>query len=351
MDGGPRMTALWRSLNATPVRQSVMVAAVAIALIALVLLAAGFDPISAIATLAAQAAGTRNGISETLVRAIPLTLTGLGIAVAFRARVFNVGGDGQIIMGAIAFVACATAMPGLTGWLLLPLAMLAAIAGGAIWGGIAGVLRARYNANEIIVTIMLTYVAFQALGWAIRGPLQEGMKVFPRSDTVPAALNLGVLFDGTRLHWGIAVALAATALTWVVIRFTSLGYRLDAVGENPRAARFSGIGDRTTVALSLTISGGFAGLAGAIEIAGIHGRLQDAFAEGTGITAIAVALLARLNPLFVPLTALLFAALSVGMSGLQRQLGVPFPLVHIVEGIVILAFVVAAALRPAQSGS
>ena len=342
------MTALWRSLSATPAGQAGLVAGGGVLLVVLVLLAAGFDPLAALATLARQALGNWNGISEVLVRAVPLTLAGLGIAVAFRARVFNVGGDGQIIMGAIAYVACATAMPGLTGWLLLPLAMLAAIAGGAVWGGIAGVLRARYNANEIIVTIMLTYVAFQALGWAIRGPLQESQKIFPRSDAVPEGAMLGALFDGARLHWGVAIALAATALAWVAIRYTSLGYRLDAVGENRRAARFSGIGDRTTIALSLAVSGAFAGLAGAVEIAGIHGRLQDAFAAGTGITAIAVALLARLNPLYVPLTAILFAVLSVGMSGLQRQLGVPFPLVHIVEGIVILAFIVAAALRPAR---
>lgn len=342
------MTASWRSLNAMRARQAALVAAAGVMLIALILLAAGFDPFHALATLVVQAFGNWNGISEVLVRAMPLTLTGLGIAIAFRARVFNVGGDGQIIMGAIAFVACATAAPGMTGWVLMPLAMAAGIVGGAIWGGIAGVLRARYNANEIIVTIMLTYVAFQALGWAIRGPLQESMKIFPRSDAIPEAVVLGILFDGTRLHWGLALVLVATAVAWIAIRFTSLGYRLDAVGENPRAARFSGIGDRTTIAVSLAVSGAFAGLAGAVEIAGIHGRLQDAFSAGTGITAIAVALLARLNPLFVPLTAILFAALGVGMSGLQRQLGVPFPLVHIVEGIVILAFIIAAALRPSR---
>ncbi len=333
-----------------PAGTAALVAASGLLLVAALLLIAGFDPVQALIGLIAHALGTWNGLSEVLVRAIPLTLTGLGIAVAFRARVFNVGGDGQIIMGAIAFVTLSTALPELTGWLLFPLAMATGIAGGAIWGGIAGVLRARYNANEIIVTIMLTYVAFQALGWAIRGPLQEAMKVFPRSDPVPDGVTLGVLMAGDRLHWGIVIAAAVTAIVFVVLRFTSLGYRLDAVGENPRAARFAGIGDRTTIAVSLAVSGGLAGLAGAVEIAGIHGRLQDAFAAGIGITAIAVALLARLNPLFVPLTAIMFAGLSVGMSSLQRQMGVPFPLAYVVEGIVILAFIIVAALG-ARRGS
>lgn len=339
------------SSSRSPVGLAALVAAAGVLLVAGLLLVAGFNPVDALVGLVAHALGTWNGISEVLVRAIPLTLTGLGIAVAFRARVFNVGGDGQIIMGAIAFVALSTALPELTGWLLLPLSLTAGIAGGAVWGGIAGVLRARYNANEIIVTIMLTYVAFQVLGWAIRGPLQESMKVFPRSDAVPDSVTLGLLVAGDRLHWGIAIAVAATAVVYVVLRFTSLGYRIDAVGENPRAARFAGIGDRTTIAVSLAVSGGLAGLAGAIEIAAIHDRLQDAFAAGVGITAIAVALLARLNPLFVPLTAVLFATLSVGMSSLQRQMGVPYPLVHIVEGIVILAFIIAATLGARRSAA
>ncbi len=329
------------------------VAAIAFAgalLISALLLAAGFSPLQALFVLIEQSLGNGNGLSEVVVRSVPLTLAGLGIAVAFRARVFNVGADGQIIFGAIGFVGFSLALPGLSGWVLLPLSMVAAIVGGGLWGGIAGVLRARYNANEIIVTIMLTYVAFQALGWAIRGPLQESAQIFPRSDAVPDGVLLGTMIEGTRLHWGLAIALLAVAATYVALRYTSFGFRLDAVGENPLAARFSGIRDRTMIALSLTISGGLAGLAGAVEIAGVHGRLQDAFAEGTGITAIAVALLARLNPLFIPLTALMFAVLSVGASGLQRQLGIPFPLVHIVEAIVILAFVIAGALQNADRG-
>ena len=342
---------LGRQLRGSPYAGAALVAVGALLLIGAVIAVAGFNPVAVVVSLLSQSLGTLNGITEVLVRSIPLTLTGLGITVAFRARMFNVGGDGQIIFGALGFVGFSLAFPQLSGWLLLPLAMIAGILGGAVWGGIAGLLRARYNASEIIVTIMLTYVAFQALGWAIRGPLQESMKIFPRSDTVPASVTLGLLVEGSRLHWGLAIALVATLLVYLVLRFGSFGYRLDAVGENPAAARHGGIRDRATMALALTVSGGLAGLAGAVEIAGVHGRLHDAFAEGTGITAIAVALLARLNPLFVPLAALLFAVLAVGAGGLQRQLGIPFPLVHIVEGIVILAFLVAGRLRPAAAGA
>jgi simple sugar transport system permease protein len=344
-----RISAFGRAVGRSPYAGVALVAAGSIILIGVVIAIAGFDPVAAVVSLVSQSLGTTNGVTEVVVRSIPLTLTGLGIAVAFRARMFNVGADGQIIFGAIAFVGFSLLFPTLTGWLLLPLAMIAGVLGGALWGGIAGVLRARYNASEIIVTIMLTYVAFQVLGWAIRGPLQESMKVFPRSDAVPESVTLGLLIEGSRLHWGLLIALAATAAVYLALRFGSFGYRLDAVGENPAAARHGGIGDRATMALSLVVSGGLAGLAGAVEIAGIHGRLQDAFAEGTGITAIAVALLARLNPLFVPLAALLFAILAVGAGGLQRQLGIPFPLVHIVEGIVILAFLIATRLRPAAA--
>ena len=340
MDGRAASRAIGR-LTGRPVwLAAVGVTAGALALFALIVLAAGFDPVQAVAGLLGHALGTSSGLTEVAVRMVPLTLTGLGIVVAFRARMFNVGGDGQIILGAMAFTGFAVAFPGLSGWILLPVALAAGFIGGAAWGGIAGYLRARYSVNGIIVTIMLNYIAVQVLGWAIRGPMQESAKVFPRSDAVPDSVVLGVLIDGSRLHWGLTIALAATLIVFVLFRFTSFGYRLDAVRESPAAARQGGIDDRRVIFLSLAVSGGLAGLAGAVEISAIHQRLQDSFAEGLGITAIAVALLARLNPLFVPLAALIFGVLSVGASALQRQMAIPFPLVHIIEAIVIMSFLV-----------
>lgn len=305
---------------------------------------AGKDPLAAAGVFLDHSLGRWNGLAEVVVRAVPLTLCGLGIAFAFRARMFNIGADGQLIVGAILAVWVALMLPGLPSWLLLPLFLIVGAAGGAAWGGLAGWLRARYNASEIIVTIMLNYIALQILSWAIRGPLQESMKVFPRSNAVPDGIVLSSLIAGTRLHSGIFLALAATLAAFVVLRYSVFGYQLLAVGSSRPAARVGGIADGRAMVLSMVASGGLAGLAGGVEILGIHGRLQDDFAGGVGITAIAVALLARLNPLAIPFAALLFGVISVGSGGLQRDMGIPLPLIHIIEGLVIIAFLVSSHL-------
>lgn len=320
--------------------------------IGLFVLIAGKDPFQAAGVLLGRSLGSLNGLAEVAVRAVPLTLAGLGIAFAFKARMFNVGADGQLIVGAILAVLVATTLPGLTPWLLLPIFLVVGAAGGAAWGGLAGWLRVKYNASEIIVTIMLNYIALQILSWAIRGPMQESMKVFPRSDAVPDGIVLQVIAEGTRLHSGLFIAIAAAILAFIVMRYSMFGYQLMAVGSSRSAARVGGADDGRIMTLSMVVSGAFAGLAGAVEILGIHGRLQDDFASGVGITAIAVALLGRLNPLAIPLAAFLFGVISVGAGGLQRDMGVPLPLINIIEGLVIVAFLVSAhftSARRAQS--
>lgn len=309
------------------------------------MLASGHDPIAAYATMLGYALGTKNGFAEVVVRAIPLTLTGLGVAIAFRAKLFNVGADGQIMIGGITAVALVTLAPGLPAWTMLPLFLAVGLVGGALYGGIAGWLRARYNANEIIVTIMLNYIALQILAWVVRGPLQESMGIFPRSDAIPDAAVLAVIVTDSRVHGGLILALAATVLVYLMMRHTVFGYELRVVGANRTAARFGGVNDRFVILAAMALSGALAGLAGASEVAGIHQRLQDNFAPGFGVAAIAVALLARLNPLAVPLAALLFGVLHVGAGVLQRESGVPIPIVWIVEGVVILAFLVFDYLR------
>ncbi len=345
MTGAPgprRLAAPWLAAR---LAGPAMVVIGAVAAIGLVVVIAGFDPAAAFGTLIRHALGTIHGLNEVAVRAIPLTLTGLGIAVAFRANIFNVGGDGQIIFGGVAFTGCALAFGDVSGWLVLPAALAAGIAGGAFYGGLAGFLRARYNANEIITTIMLNYIAFQFLIWVVRGPLQENMKIFPRSGPLPDGAVLAPILADGRMHWGLAIALVATLAVHLLLRYSSLGFQIAAVGESQAAARYAGINVARVIFIAMAISGGLAGLAGAVEIAGIHGRLQDAFSEGVGVTAIAVALLARLNPLAVPFTAFLFAALSVGSGALQRTLGIPFPLVHIIEAIAIFSFLVMSYLQ------
>lgn len=313
-------------------------------LCALFVLGAGKNPVDTLVVLLSYTLGTANGFLEVVVRSIPLMLAGLGVVVAFRANIYNVGADGQVIVGAIV-AAAATQGLDAPGWIALPAFLVAAIAGGAVYGGIVGWLKARYNASEIIVTIMLNYIAVQLLAWVTRGPLQEQMHIFPRSDAIPAGATLGILIEGSRVHWGLVVALAATLIVHVVMRYSSFGFQVKAVGENRAAARYGGIDDRLMIVLVMAVSAGLAGLAGGVEIAGVFGRLEDNFAPGVGVTAIAVALLARLNPLVVPLTAFLFGVIAVGTGAIQRQLGIPFPLVWIIEGVVILTFLLIGHLR------
>jgi len=241
-------------------------------------------------------------------------------------------------------------LPDWPSYVLAPLSLVLGALGGAAYGAFAGYLRARYNASEIIVTIMLNYVALQLLAWVIRGPLQESAGIFPRSNALPEAATLGVMVAGTRIHEGFYLAIAAIVVVFVLLRYTRLGFALKVVGLSPLAARYGGMSDRLLIVIAMAISGGFAGLAGSVEIAGVHHRLQDDFAPSYGITAIAVALLARLDARYVPLTALLFGVLYVGSGAIQRQVGIPFPLVWIIQGIVILAFLYLSYVRKRARG-
>jgi general nucleoside transport system permease protein len=311
---------------------------IALAIPGLAVLLAGKSPFAAFAAMIFYTLGTHAGFAEVVVRAIPLTLMGLGVAVAFRAGIFNVGGDGQLIVGAIAAV---TLSPWL-GLLPAPLGIIAFLTVGFVAGGLLGAvvgwLRARFEANEIIVTIMLNYVALQLLTWAIRGPLQEKMHFMPNSFPIPTSLELPLLIADSRVHAGLVVALLAALILYVVLRHTSFGFKLAVIGENREVAPFAGIADHRIIVLAMLVSGGLAGLAGAVEIAGIHHKLQDDFAGGYGLASIAVALMARLSPIFIPFAALLFGVFYVGAGALQRQAGIPFPIVWIIEGVVILAF-------------
>jgi simple sugar transport system permease protein len=313
----------------------------ALAICALFLLAAGKDPLRAALVLVGGSLGTADGLLEVLTRSVPLAIMGLGIAIAFRANVFNVGGDGQFLVGSVLAVAAVQAT-GDAGPFTLVWLLLAGALGGAIYGGIAGVLRARFDANEIIVTIMLNYVAVQIVAWLVRGPMQETARIIPRSNAIPEAAHLPELALG-QSHSGIFLALALALLLFFVFRHTVFGYQLDAVGESRAAADFGGIAGAWVIFLAMAASGALCGLAGAVEVAGVFHRLEENMAPGAGVTGIAVALLARLQPLEIPFTALLFGILTVGAGALQREMGVPFPLLWIIEAMVIIAFLLAGA--------
>jgi simple sugar transport system permease protein len=275
--------------------------------------------------------------SGTLVRATPLILTGLAVAIAFRAGVFNIGAEGQFIVGAAAATAAALAMHSLPAFILVPSMLVLGFGAGALWAWIAAVLRARFHVLEVISTIMLNFVALHLVSYLVRGPLQEPTHIYPQTVTFVDAARLPRFGSTTRLHLGFLVAVLACVAAWFVVRYTAAGFRLRAVGANPDAARSAGMIDaaRTTMRAFL-ISGALAGLAGAIEVSGVTYALYENISPGYGFTAIAVALLAQLNPLAVVGTGILFGALEAGATAMQRDAGVPSVVVSIVEALIIL---------------
>jgi simple sugar transport system permease protein len=314
--------------------QPVLAALGALAVAAGVLVAFGYPAEPALRALVSGSLGGADAWVATLLKTGPLLLAGLAVALSFRCGVWNIGAEGQLYAGALAATWVATrALPEAPGLLLVPLVVVAAAAGGAVFGALAGGLRAARGVNEVISTLMLNFVAIQLVALAVHGPLQELAGAYPQSDALPAAARLPAW---GRLHAGVAAAfVAALACQWLVFR-TPTGFRLRAVGLSPRAARFAGISPERYGVLALALAGGLAGLAGGFEVAGVTGRLYEGLSPGHGYTAIAVALLARLHPLGVIPAALFFGALEAGAGAMQRQAGVPSVATEIVKGVVVL---------------
>jgi ABC-type uncharacterized transport system permease subunit len=282
--------------------------------------------------------GSRSALlSGTLVRAVPLCLVGAGVALAFRGGVFNIGGEGQLLLGAIA--ATVIGLRGGPPWFALPVALACAMTAGAAWAGIAGVLRARFGVLEVISTIMLNFVAMNLVSYLVRGPLQEPTRIYPQTSEIAEAARLARLGDA-RLHAGIFIAIAICVAAWWFATKTAAGFRQRATGSAPTAARIAGgIDTRRTALGAMLMSGALAGLAGGIEVTGVTFALYENVSSGYGFSAIAVAILARLNPLAVMPSALLFAVLQTGALGMQRDAGVPSTLAAVLEATAILAVV------------
>ena len=318
-------------------RPSLLALAVALTASALLIAVAGENPALALAALAQGAFGSAYAWSEVGVHTCPLLLTGLAVAIAFRAGIWNIGAEGQLLVGA-AMVAWLGSRLGSWPPVLATTAVLGAAAlGGAAWAGIAGVLRTARGVDEVISTIMLNFIALGLVGWLVHGPLMEAAGAYPQTDAVAEAVRLPRLFSGYRVHAGLLLALLAAGGSYLLLFRTVLGFEMRAAGLNLVAARLACL--RTTGALlrALAISGALAGLAGGIEVSAITFRLYDNFSPGYGFTAIAVALLGRLHPLGVVLAALLFGALDVGSNAMQSVAGVSSVLVSAMQAIVILA--------------
>ena len=281
--------------------------------------------------------GTPYDIGNTLNKTTPLILTGLGVAVAFRGRMWNIGGEGQFVLGAIA--ACAVGayrLQHLSPAVLIPLMLIVGAVAGGLWSTLAGLMRTKRNVPEVISTIMLNFVAFEVLSYLLHGPMQESTKAQPASETLPDAAALPVIVHGTTLHAGLWIALLAAVIVQIFLYQTRTGYALRVTGSNADAARAAGIDVDRILLTAMLWCGALCGLGGAVEYSGVLGTLYESYAPGYGFTAIAVALLGRLHPLGIIAAALFFGALTSGCGSMERVAGVSFALSYVIQAVTLL---------------
>ena len=315
-----------------------------LAVLAAGLTLAGYDAGAALAALWSGAFGSWYAFtSATLVRAVPLILIGLGLALSFRAGALNIGADGQFYAGAIAATWVGLHVAALPAAVAIPAVWSAALLAGALWVAVPVGLRMRYGVLEVISTLLLNFVAEALVSFVVQGPLQERQGIYPQSDPIALSARLP-LVPGTRLHAGLFLALGCAGVLWYLFARTRWGFMLRAVGAGARAAEVSGrIYSRRITAQALLASGAIAGLAGGVEVTGVSYALYQNLSPGYGFTAIAVALLARLNPVGVVGAGLLFGALEAGAGAMQRDAGVPAVAVSVVEAVVLIVVVIASA--------
>jgi len=323
---------------------------VALLLGAIMMLALGANPLTGYSALMTGAFGGSYALSSTAVQAIPLLLVGVGICIAFRANVFNIGGEGQIATGGLAGAATALAFPDLPSPILIPLVLLAGAVGGAIWGAIPGVFKAFYNVNEILSTIMLNLVAVQIMNYLLAGPMVDQSQgsvggLIPQTSLLSPNSWLPILVAGTQLHLGIVIAVIVAVGAYLLLWRTSFGFQIRAVGLSRDASAYAGMPVKRTIVTAMTLSGAMCGIAGAILVFGSiqHRMVADGsltgFTGSAGFNGIVVALFGGLNPLWTIVSAFFFGGLIVGGSSLQVATGVPSDLVTALSGIVVVLVV------------
>ena len=301
----------------------------------------GSNPFMSYKSLLLGAISTPMRIGETLIKAVPMIMMGCAIAIAFRNSFWNIGGDGQLLIGAIAATFIGVNCSFLPTPVLMVSCFLAAFFGGAAWCLIAGFLKIFFNVNEILSTLMLNYIATSLLDYLIRGPMLDKNQLaaigqgIPQSDLILENLYLPILFKGTRIHGGLIIAIIILFLFGLLWK-TKMGFRIETVGANPKAARYAGIQINRTILLTSLLSGGIAGIVGWNEVFGIHHRLLDAISAGYGNYGVVVALLGNMSSVGILFSSLLFSVLVVGGSAMERSARVPFAIVEVVNGIIIL---------------
>ncbi len=324
-----------------------------------IIAAVGYDPIAAFSALFKGAFGSGRQFGETLLRSTPLMFTGLAVAYGFRAGLFNIGAEGQLFMGGLMAAWLGLLLAGMPRPISIVLLLVASALAGAAWAFIPALLKARVGAHEVITTMMFTYIARYFVSWVVTGPLKNPGQIpqtvqLPVESTLPKLHEMLPFLADSRVHLGFIVGIVLAAVMWWLLKYTTLGYEARAVGFNLFAAETGGISVAATTVKSLCISGGLAGLAGATEVMGVHYKLFDQFSSGFGFTGIAVALLAKNNPLGIIPAAILFGALSAGAGTMQLEADVPQKVILIIQGLVI--FLVAAEqlahliLRPFRRG-
>jgi general nucleoside transport system permease protein len=312
---------------------------------AVMLLLLGANPITAYGALLEGAFGSTNALAETVVKATPLLLIGLGICIAFRANVINIGAEGQMIIGAIFGTLVGINAPTWPGWIVITLALLAGFLGGALWGAIPGALKAYFRVNEILSTVMLNAIAVQVMNYLLRGPMIDPEQL-ERASRIPQTARLAEAFRlprlaPTRLHLGAAIAVVLAVLVYILLWRTTLGYRIRAVGQNAKASRYAGINVKWHVVIALALSGAFAGLAGAVQVYGLNYRMitdgsMAGFTGSAGFNGIVAALFGQLHPIGTIPASFLFGALLVGANKLQRAMQVPSALIIALNGLVVV---------------
>ena len=312
---------------------------------AVMLLLLKANPIQAYQALWDGAFGSSNAFAETLVKATPLLLVGLGICIAFRGDVINIGGEGQMIVGALSATWVGLTLTAWPGWVVITLSLLAGFLGGAIWGGIAGYLKAYFKVNEILSTVMMNAIAVQLMNFLLRGPMIDPSQA-ELASKIPQTARLLELFRlprlaPTRLHLGALIAVALAILVYILLWRTTLGYRIRAVGQSPFASRYAGIKVKRYVVMALLLSGAFAGLAGATQVLGVNYRMitdgsATGFTGSAGFNGIVAALFGQLHPILTIPASILFGALLVGANQMQRAVQVPSALVTALNGLVVV---------------
>ncbi len=299
-------------------------------------MAMGFDPLKALYSFFVAPLTSVRGVGELVVKATPLVLCAVGLAIGFRANVWNIGAEGQLTLGAITGGGLALAFYGEGGWWLLPLMVIGGAIGGAVWAAVPAYLRLRFNASEILTSLMLNYVALLLLNYLVHGPFRDpdGF-AFPESRLFEADATLPILWAGTRVHLGALFALLAVAGGWLLIARTFIGFQIKVIGLTPAAAGYAGFDQKRIVWLTLLLSGALAGIAGMGEIAGPIGQITASISPGYGYTAIIVAFLGRLHPVGILLAALLMALSFIGGEAAQIAMGLPKAITGVFQGMLL----------------